>query len=359
MSARERNVSAATSDSSRATDGNPWALPDGGAWRWFRGNLHCHTTASDGRLTPQQTVDWFAAAGYHFLALTDHNRITDPATVDARGLCLLPATELTAAGGELGAAYHLIALGLPVDMALPQSSTAAVESLRRLRERGAVVFIAHPHWSGLTVADLLALNGDPALAGIEIYNGGSVLDSQKGEALAHWDEALARGARWWGIAVDDTHWHTLDRGLGWVMVRAPVPHHSSPGAQRSPPSGGPATPELSPAALLHALARGHFYASSGPEIRRLHLAPDAEGGKVVEVETSPCAAIYVLGYGSRNQFAFDREAAARGELGATINRATFRVRAGEARGTGPAPYVRVQCVDWQRRCAWTNPLFLV
>ncbi|HEV2122824.1 MAG TPA: hypothetical protein VGW38_08625, partial [Chloroflexota bacterium] len=65
-----------------STDGNPWASEGNLSGEWLRGNLHCHTTESDGRLTPQQSVDWFAAAGYQFLALTDHNTITDPSALD-------------------------------------------------------------------------------------------------------------------------------------------------------------------------------------------------------------------------------------------------------------------------------------
>ena len=39
---------------------------------WFRGNLHTHTTVSDGRKTPDETAAIYRAAGYDFLALTDH-----------------------------------------------------------------------------------------------------------------------------------------------------------------------------------------------------------------------------------------------------------------------------------------------
>ncbi len=242
----------------------------------------------------------------------------------------MTSTELTAQGGELGGSYHLISLGLAADAGLPPTTTNVVESVRWLRERGAVVFVAHPHWSGLTVTDLLAAT-EAGAHGIEVYNGGTVLDSRKGEALAYFDEGLARGGRWWGIAVDDTHWHTIDRALGWVMVRATEP---------------------TPVAVLHALAVGHFYASSGPEIK--HVAVSRDGDSVVlEVETSPCAAIYALGFGSRNQFEFDREAVTRGELGMTITSARFTLRP-----PGRGGYVRVQCTDWQRRDAWSNPFYL-
>jgi predicted metal-dependent phosphoesterase TrpH len=314
------------------TDGNPWAAAPGAAPHWLRGSIHCHTSNSDGRITAQEAVSWFASAGYDFLALTDHNLVTDPAPLDAHGLCLLAATELTATGGELGASYHLIALGVDPRATLPATATPAPESVAWLRRQGAVVFVAHPHWSGLTVADLLAA-GNAGAHGIEVYNGGTVLDSQKGEATVHWDEGLARGARWWGVAVDDTHWHTVDRGLGWVMVRAA---------------------EATPGHILAALARGHFYSSCGPEIHQVRLTPNGEDA-YLEVEASPCAAIYALSYGARNQFHFDREAAARGEPGATITVASFRI---ERQRLGPGGYVRVQCTDWQRRSAWSNPLFL-
>lgn len=54
---------------------------------------------------------------------------------------------------------------------------------------------------------------------MEIHNSGTVLSSVKGEALAHWDEALRRGAPVWGYAGDDMHWGSVDFGLAWVWVR--------------------------------------------------------------------------------------------------------------------------------------------
>lgn len=310
--------------------GNPWqAAPEGATW--LRGNLHCHTTNSDGRLSPQEAVDWFAGAGYQLLALTDHDVVTDPAALNAGGMCLLTATELTAAGAEMGGTYHLVSLGLPSGAVLPPATTPVAEAVRFLSERGAVVFVAHPHWSGLTVSDVRAAT-DAGAHGLEIYNGGTVLDSQRGEALAHWDEGLGKGARWWGVATDDTHWHTIDRALGWVMVRA---------AGRSPE------------AVLEALATGCFYSSCGPEIT--HVSVESEDGVSVrvDVETSPCAAIYLLPFGARSQIAFNAESAARGETGGTITTATFH-----ASQLGPGGYVRIQCTDWQRRSAWSNPLFI-
>ena len=39
---------------------------------WLRGNLHAHTTYSDGVKKPRQLIAEYVALGYDFLAITDH-----------------------------------------------------------------------------------------------------------------------------------------------------------------------------------------------------------------------------------------------------------------------------------------------
>ena len=41
--------------------------------RWFKGNLHTHSLWSDGDDYPEMIADRYKQAGYHFLALSDHN----------------------------------------------------------------------------------------------------------------------------------------------------------------------------------------------------------------------------------------------------------------------------------------------
>ena len=41
---------------------------------WYKGNLHMHTTCSDGRVSPEQAEDMYEQAGYDFIALTDHRK---------------------------------------------------------------------------------------------------------------------------------------------------------------------------------------------------------------------------------------------------------------------------------------------
>src|SRR6188474_2607111 len=40
---------------------------------WFKGNLHTHSLWSDGNDYPEMIGDWYRRQGYHFLALSDHN----------------------------------------------------------------------------------------------------------------------------------------------------------------------------------------------------------------------------------------------------------------------------------------------
>ena len=40
---------------------------------WFKANLHCHTTLSDGNMTAAQVKDWYKSHGYSVVAVTDHS----------------------------------------------------------------------------------------------------------------------------------------------------------------------------------------------------------------------------------------------------------------------------------------------
>ena len=44
--------------------------------RWFKGNLHTHTFWSDGNDFPEMVVEWYRDNDYNFLALSDHNTLS-------------------------------------------------------------------------------------------------------------------------------------------------------------------------------------------------------------------------------------------------------------------------------------------
>src|SRR5688500_2267463 len=45
--------------------------------RWWKGNLHTHSLWSDGDDYPEMIAEWYKQRGYHFLALSDHNILSD------------------------------------------------------------------------------------------------------------------------------------------------------------------------------------------------------------------------------------------------------------------------------------------
>ncbi|MBQ1965129.1 MAG: PHP domain-containing protein, partial [Clostridia bacterium] len=61
--------------------------------KWYKGNLHTHTTRSDGIKTPEQTKKEYREMGYDFIAITDHWAYGESAEADPSGLIVLSGAE--------------------------------------------------------------------------------------------------------------------------------------------------------------------------------------------------------------------------------------------------------------------------
>lgn len=55
----------------------PFRAPAQDRPQWFKGNLHTHSLWSDGNDFPDMIADWYASHGYHFLAISDHNILSE------------------------------------------------------------------------------------------------------------------------------------------------------------------------------------------------------------------------------------------------------------------------------------------
>ena len=284
--------------------------------RWFRGNLHAHTTESDGRMTPEEMVGWHVTHGYDFLSLTEHRIRLDPTPYAQDSLLLIPGIELHGVD-RTGIRYHIVGLGVE-DSAKHVPGLSLQAAVDLLRAAGGLVVLAHPYWSGQTSTDLIEVEG---ACGVEVFNGVCEKGRGKGLSSVHWDDLLAAGRRLWGLAVDDAHGHAPDGdlGWGWVMVKAA---------------------ELSQEAILCALAEGAFYSTTGPEIHDLRL----ENG-VVTVHCSPVERIHFV-------CDWALGGAVHAWDGPQLSEAHFQL------GSRGETYVRVECVDDQGRRAWSQPVFL-
>ena len=82
----------------------------------YYADLHLHTVASDGELTPEQLVDEAANAGLQAMAVTDHDTVGGVEAAIAhgktRGIEVIPGCELTIYEGHVE--LHL--LGLFIDI---------------------------------------------------------------------------------------------------------------------------------------------------------------------------------------------------------------------------------------------------
>jgi hypothetical protein len=53
------------------------AVPAAPEPRWWKGNLHTHSLWSDGDDFPEMIADWYRTNGYNFLAISDHNVLSE------------------------------------------------------------------------------------------------------------------------------------------------------------------------------------------------------------------------------------------------------------------------------------------
>jgi predicted metal-dependent phosphoesterase TrpH len=80
-------------------------------------DLHCHSTASDGALTPTELVQRAHQNGVTSLALTDHDTVAGlneaQATASATGIKLIPGIELSTTWQNK--CFHIVGLGINPD----------------------------------------------------------------------------------------------------------------------------------------------------------------------------------------------------------------------------------------------------
>jgi hypothetical protein len=301
---------------------------------FYKGNLHLHSTRSDGTLSPADVIAAYQGQAYDFVALTDHflpesncRRDGDPNTwitvSDTRDLRTADFTtilgaELHGPGMGNGEMWHIIAAGLPLDFARLGDGETGAQLAQRAVDAGAWVAMAHPTWNGLTLED--AKQVAPFVHAVEIYNHGCGVEVDRSDGWALSDQLSQEGYRLTAYAADDAHFQIPDEPDsfgGWVQVKAEM---------------------LDPEALLAALKRGDFYSSTGPEIHDIAITGD------VLTVTCPLA-VQVIATGSGSRSARVR--------GGNITEASFALENFRVHG-----WLRITVVAPGGGRAWSNPIWL-
>ncbi len=297
---------------------------------WFKGNLHSHTLNSDGDSTPDDVVRWYREHGYNFVTITDHNYLTSVdglnALHGAEGKFLIVrGEEVTDRFGEKP--IHVNGLA-PDSFIKPPGGTSVVAMVQNMvdaiRAARGVPSINHPNFGWAITADELGQVQRTRL--FEVFNGHPTVNNLGGGGVPGleevWDRILSSGKLLYGIAVDDAH--TFKRpedkaaarpGTGWVYVRAP---------------------RLEPRAIVEALERGEFYASTGVELQSIAVSKSAMTLTVREERSSKY----------RIQF-IGRQGRVLSESLTSPATYTFK---------GDEGYVRAKVIESNGKLAWVQPV---
>ena len=277
-----------------------YLLPETG--NFYKANLHCHTTMSDGQKTPEEIKELYMKKGYSIVAYTDHdvfilhNDLTDENFLAMNGfevevmdwygrhplrdckvchLCFVALDKNIEmhplwhrekhVWGDALKVKHLVKFD---DTLQNYSWTYSPECLTEMMEigkkEGFFVTYNHPNWSKETYEQYSKYHGMHAM---EILNGNCIATGYEDYNPRVYDDFLRLGEKIYCIGADDNHndrpddMRQCDSGWAWTTIKAD---------------------KLDYETISDALLKGHFYASEGPEIYDLYV----EDGKV-HIKCSP------------------------------------------------------------------------
>lgn len=299
---------------------------------FYKANLHCHSTVSDGKLTPEEIKKHYMEHGYSVVAYTDHNVLVSHSELCSSDFVALNGYEYDALDEKNGRPLdhvktcHVCLIATEPDN-IEKPDIARVYTPEHIstlmtegRRRGFFVTYNHPAWSFEDYRDYSEYHGMHAM---EICNYSSYVTGMYEYDPHVYDELLREGRRIYCIGADDNHNdYPMDSGKcdsfgAFTMIKAE---------------------KLEYRAVTKALLDGNFYASQGPEIKALWI----ENNKI-HVETENAAAIVFNTFG-RRRFAQYPDGTA------PLNSAEFEVRKEDI-------YVRVTVVDKFGKRANTNAYF--
>ena len=319
--------------------------------RYFKANLHTHSTISDGKLTREEVKEAYKGLGYQILCLTDHNVIADHSDMNDPDFLMLTGMEININSPEQRASgaqtYHLnlIAkdpknLWSPAkafrkrpsaaeyedkmqceDMDLQYNTDSVNAMIAKANEKGFLVMYNHPTWSCQSYPDYAPLEG---LWGMEVRNSECCLLGHNENNFRVYKDILTLGKTIFPLGTDDMH---SPRALGksWIMVGAK---------------------ELGYSSVMEALENGDFYMSCGPEITEVSFE-----GTALKVTCSDAQSIRMETHGRRADIVLAENE--------PIREATFQMeKLLEVFGDDPEAFVYITVTAPDGAYAVTRPYYL-
>ena len=329
---------------------------------YYKANLHCHSTVTDGKLSPEEIKKVYMEQRYSVVAYTDHDLfLPHPELCDEHFLALngmeLEVNEEKDAPFDEKKTCHMCMVALDPDTrvqplwhrtkyiignggnyrrqvrfdeSLPDyerhyTPECISEMMRTGREKGFFVTYNHPRWSMETYGDYTKYDGMHAM---EMCNYSSLVAGHEEYCPEVYEELLRLGKKLYCVYADDNHntrpmnSRRWDSCGGYVMIHAP---------------------KLEYRAVTDALVRGDFYASRGPRIYGLWYDDET---KSLHVSCSEAKKIlFVTGIRRRKLFYAEDEGKE------YLTEASFAVE-------DRFEYMRVTVTDEQGRTADTNAYYV-
>ena len=262
--------------------------------KFYKANMHVHSTVSDGDMTPAELKRIYMEQGYSVLAFTDHEVMVPHPDLTDDSFLAITSTEISInercdCDFHFTKTYHLniyspeenrshfssfdrskMWLNHSYDYITPEQAKVGMnrvytsecinEIIRAANADGCLVSYNHPVWSLQDYSDYIDLRG---LWGIELYNTGCARNGYIDSAKPL-DDLLRVGERVMPLATDDAH-KLRDCFGGYIMIGADNLRYDT---------------------IFASLRRGDFYASCGPEISEIFI----DNG-IVRVKSSPVSYI--------------------------------------------------------------------
>ncbi|GBF74025.1 phosphoesterase [Paenibacillus sp. 598K] len=212
--------------------------------RWLKGDLHTHSVHSDGTYTITEKISIMEELGCDFLALTDHNTVSQNKVLsDDTSLVLIPGMEFTTNDGH----SNFLGVNDPIQDFRVANEAEVHERFAQARSQGAKIVLNHPHcdycpweWSF-----------DVAYDWIEVWNG-------------PWSNRNARAIAWWQQQLSD--------GKRIVAVGGSDVHHPNPWVKHAEPCVWVWSEIKSLAGIMAGIEQGHVFISSDADGPRLELS---------------------------------------------------------------------------------------
>ncbi len=300
-----------------------YLLPD--SVNWYRANMHCHTTVSDGHYSPEEIKEAYKKMGYSIVAYTDHEVICTHNDLTDDEFLAITSSEYSIndckpcfdipEGGYMDAwrSKKVIHLGVyskdpnntfhpatdmgifnwwksqgkdvgdvEVDGYSRQYTVESInETIKRLNDAGFLVSLNHPNWSLNDMDDYLKIEG---LWSLEILNYATERISGA-EYCPYIYDHMVRGGN-----------HNLFCNMG-------DDNHNRGGSFDHSFGGSTiiGAKELKYEQVMEALEKGEFYCASGknpPQIHALYVEDN-----VVKIDCSPATDIFLTGMGRNFRYA--------------------------------------------------------